>query len=311
MKTCTRCGETKPLCQFPPIRRSEPEKLQSWCRSCFADAGARHYRNNIDRERARLYRNNRRRRAESQRRVLEYFLAHPCVDCGEADVVVLQFDHLRDKKFDVSAMISSGASWHRIEVEIAKCVVRCANCHHRKTANERGYRKLKATPTTVVSNRRFARPVQMELGTGETLTCRVCKVEKPVTEFGYRSRSRGTRHRICRSCTSDYNRDWWVKNRVAQMPRIRRNRAKRDRELEQRIWDILFDNACVDCGETDLAVLHFDHLRDKVRDISTMWRRQRSWKAVELEIAKCDVRCANCHARKTARERGSYRVKAI
>jgi hypothetical protein len=151
----------------------------------------------------------------------------------------------------------------------------------------------------------------MELGTGETLTCRVCKMDKPVTEFGYRSRSRGTRHHICRSCTSDYNREWWVKNRVVQMPRIRRNRAKRDRELEQRIWDILFDNACVDCGETDLAVLHFDHLRDKVRDISTMWRSQRSWKAVELEIAKCEVRCANCHARKTARERGSYRVNAI
>jgi len=311
MKTCTRCGETKPLCQFPPIRRSEPEKLQSWCRSCFAEAGARHYRNNIDRERARLYRNNSRRRAESQSSVLEFLLAHPCVDCGEEEVVVLQFDHLRDKKFDISAMISSGASWHRIEAEIAKCVVRCANCHHRKTAIERGYRKLKATPTTAVNTRRFARPVQMELGTGETLTCRVCKVEKPVTEFGYRSRSRGTRHLICRSCTSDYNRDWWVKNRVVQMPRIRRNRAKRDRELEQRIWDILFDTACVDCGETDLAVLHFDHLRDKVRDISTMWRSQRSWRAVELEIAKCEVRCANCHARKTALERGSYRVKAI
>lgn len=196
VKTCTRCGQTKPLCQFPPVRRSEPEKLQSWCRSCFAEAGARHYRNNIDRERARLYRSNGRRRAESQRRVLEYLLAHPCVDCGEADVVVLQFDHLRDKRFDISAMISSGASWHRIEAEIAKCVVRCANCHHRKTANERGYRKLQATPTATVKSRRVARPVQ-----------------------------------ICRSCTSDYNREWWAKNRVVQMPRIPRNRARRDRQL--------------------------------------------------------------------------------
>ena len=124
------------MCQFPPIRRSEPEKLQSWCRSCFAEAGARHYRNNIDRERARLYRNNARRRAESQRRVLEYLLAHPCVDCGEADVVVLQFDHLRDKKFDVSAMISSGASWRRIEAEIgnASCVALTAITEKRLTS---------------------------------------------------------------------------------------------------------------------------------------------------------------------------------
>jgi hypothetical protein len=151
----------------------------------------------------------------------------------------------------------------------------------------------------------------MELGTGETLACRVCKLIMPVTEFGYRSRTRGTRHHICRSCTSDYNREWWAKNRAIQMPRIRRNRKTRDKQLAQRIWDILFESPCVDCGETDLTVLHFDHLRDKVRDVSTMWRSQRSWKAVELEIAKCEVRCANCHARKTAREQGSYRTKAV
>jgi hypothetical protein len=42
-----------------------------------------------------------------------------------------------------------------------------------------------------------------------------------------------------------------------------------------------------------------------------MWRRRRSWKTVELEIAKCEVRCANCHARKTARELGNYKTKSV
>jgi hypothetical protein len=311
VKTCTRCGATKHLHHFPPVRRSEPERLQTWCRACFADAGARNYRNNIDRERARLYRNSARRRAESQRRAIAYLLAHPCVDCGEADILVLQFDHLRDKSFDVSVMIS-GASWHRIEAEIAKCEVRCANCHHRKTAKDRGYRKLSAAPSSAGSSaREEGRPEQMQLGTGDTLMCRVCHHAKPVTEFGHRSRERGTRHHICRSCSSDYQREWWAKNHVVQMPRIRRNRKKRDRQLEQRIWDILFMSACVDCREMDLTVLHFDHLRNKVGDISTMWRRQRSWTAVEREIAKCEVRCANCHARKTARELGNYRTKVV
>jgi 5-methylcytosine-specific restriction endonuclease McrA len=95
------------------------------------------------------------------------------------------------------------------------------------------------------------------------------------------------------------------------MPRIKRNREKRERELEQRIWDHLFAHACVDCGEADLPVLHFDHLRDKVDDISTMFRRQQSWSAVLAEIAKCEVRCANCHARKTAREQGNYKTKVV
>jgi hypothetical protein len=53
--------------------------------------------------------------------------------------VCLEFDHVQgDKKLPVAAMIG-GYSWETIETEIAKCVVRCANCHRRKTARERGW----------------------------------------------------------------------------------------------------------------------------------------------------------------------------
>lgn len=311
VKTCTRCGETKPLDQFPPIRRSEPEKLQTWCRACFAENNVRYYREHCDAQKARLNRNTAARREDNQRRIVDYLMTHPCVDCEETDIVILQFDHLRDKTFSVSALLARGASWARIEAEIAKCEVRCANCHHRKTARERGYRKVSATlSVTVPSDPTKRRPVQMELATTATITCRVCHAAKPATEFPYRSRELGTRQYICRTCQSHYHREWWAKNRVVQMPRIRRNRERRDRELIQRIWDILLKSPCVDCGETELAVLHFDHLRDKVEEISTMWRRHRSWQAIELEIGKCDVRCANCHTRKTARERGNYRLGA-
>ena len=311
VKTCTRCGQTKPLCQFPPVRRSEPEKLQSWCRACFAEANNRNYYPYYARERDRILARINARRDAIRQQILEYLREHPCADCSEADPIVLQFDHRSDKSFDVASMIATGASWSRVAAEIAKCDVRCANCHARKTALERGYRKLAAALTINVPDSQSALIVQMELGTSKTITCRVCRVAKPVTEFYFRSRERGTRQYICRSCRSDYHREWWTKNRIDQMPRIRRNRKRRHREIEQRIWNHLFTHACVDCGETDLAVLHFDHLRDKVEAISTMWRRQRSWKAVELEIAKCEVRCANCHARKTARELGNYKTRSV
>src|SRR5213594_3128022 len=191
VKTCTRCGETKPLDQFPPVRRSEPDKLQTWCRGCFSMANKRNYWKNPEPVRQRVIVTSARRRADSRAKAVEYLLAHPCIDCGERDIVVLQFDHLRDKSFDLSLMIAWGASWTRIEAEIAKCVVRCANCHHRKTARERDYRKLSATPS-IASNRTTPedRPAQLELGTGKTLTCRVCHLAKPVTEFPYRSRER-------------------------------------------------------------------------------------------------------------------------
>ena len=77
------------------------------------------------------------------RLVMEYLLQHPCVDCGEADPLVLQFDHREPatKRREVSCMIRDYA-WPQVEAEIAKCDVRCANCHQRRTAHQLGFRKV-------------------------------------------------------------------------------------------------------------------------------------------------------------------------
>lgn len=76
-------------------------------------------------------------------RLRRYLEQHACVDCGEFDPEVLDFDHLRDKRNNVSTMLWSGMLWKAIEDEIAKCEVRCANCHRRRTAREQGYDERK------------------------------------------------------------------------------------------------------------------------------------------------------------------------
>jgi hypothetical protein len=58
-----------------------------------------------------------------------------CVDCGVKNHIILDFDHLHDKKYNISRMIHDGFSWAAIKKEIAKCEVVCANCHRIRTHN--------------------------------------------------------------------------------------------------------------------------------------------------------------------------------
>jgi hypothetical protein len=64
---------------------------------------------------------------------------------------------------------------------------------------------------------------------------------------------------------------------------------------------------CTDCGERDPVVLEFDHLSGKLFAIGQALP-YRSWQSILDEIAKCEVVCANCHRRRTARRRGSLRA---
>jgi hypothetical protein len=310
MKTCTRCGVTKPFDQFPPVRRSEPDKLQSWCRACFAEANSRNYWKNHEREKARLLLQTTRKREDNRRRAIEYLRSHPCVDCGETDILVLQFDHLRDKSFNVTTMIANGTSWPRVEAEIAKCVVRCANCHRLRTAHTwPGSDVVAPNRDEQPSPESTAPPIQLFIAAAfEQRVCRVCGESKPLTDFPFRSLAQQTRQWICLACQRTYTNGWYVRNKERQVANAAKNNV--DRRKRTRVKVRQLRTACVDCGETNPLLLDFDHLRDKRANVSQLVQSGMSWMTVKAEIDKCVIRCANCHARKTAREQGSYRLEA-
>lgn len=78
-----------------------------------------------------------------RKRIYDLLHNSGCVDCSETDPVVLEFDHVRGiKKTEISRMIGGTYSWKTIALEISKCVVRCANCHKKRTAKQFGWWKL-------------------------------------------------------------------------------------------------------------------------------------------------------------------------
>ncbi len=90
--------------------------------------------------RERLYEAQKKHRIKVRLAVFEFLSQQSCVDCGEKDPIVLDFDHKNPKKKykPVSKLMSGHWAWKTVEKEIKKCEVRCANCHRRKTYKEQG-----------------------------------------------------------------------------------------------------------------------------------------------------------------------------
>ena len=68
-------------------------------------------------------RRKRQREAAQRRSSSTTCESHPCVDCGETDIVVLEFDHLRDKTASNVSYLISTNEIRRIKEEIEKCEV--------------------------------------------------------------------------------------------------------------------------------------------------------------------------------------------
>ena len=74
------------------------------------------------------------RRENIKRKMMDFYKTNPCVDCGETDPRVLDFDHVSIKKHNISTLLKKEYSWETILEEAKNCEVRCANCHRIKTA---------------------------------------------------------------------------------------------------------------------------------------------------------------------------------
>ena len=65
----------------------------------------------------------------------------PCIDCRcFYPSYVMDFDHLRDKKHNISEFVGRATSLSKIKEEIAKCELVCSNCHRIRTYSKLGFK---------------------------------------------------------------------------------------------------------------------------------------------------------------------------
>jgi len=136
--------------------------------------------------------------------------------------------------------------------------------------------------------------------------CAACGEQRSLTEFSWKNSRMGTRSAYCRPCMRQYVREHYSRNTDYYVAKAKRSNAAYRDSVFRKVLEALLANPCVDCGEGDPLVLEFDHKDGESKEcaISEMIRRQRACTAVEAEIAKCEIRCASCHRRRTARQQG-------
>ena len=133
--------------------------------------------------------------------------------------------------------------------------------------------------------------------------CSKCLENKDLSEFRVKSAEKGTLQPWCTPCRKIYDALRWSRQDIKR--RKNENRKKVYDRNARYVYDYLLRNPCARCGESDPVVLEFDHRdrNDKISDVSEMIRES-TITAIQKEIMKCDVLCANCHRKKTALQFG-------
>jgi hypothetical protein len=126
MKTCHKCGNPKELDEFPANKTKKDGRSET-CLVCKREYNRKHYEANKG-----YYIDKSQKRKNLARQLFkEYKSKLKCGHCGQDHPATLQFHHKdpSEKKFTISTAIGRNWPLSKIEEEIVKCEVLCANCH--------------------------------------------------------------------------------------------------------------------------------------------------------------------------------------
>lgn len=141
----------------------------------------------------------------------------------------------------------------------------------------------------------------------ETRHKKICKqCCKTKTEFPV---LKGKEKAICNDCyTKQFGDIFDIEKKI-----IKKRKETEKMIIEQNqsfVYNLLKESFCEDCKISDFRVLEFDHVYKETKDsnISNLITHG-TLKQLKKEIAKCEIRCKNCHSIKTHKENNSWRYK--
>jgi hypothetical protein len=137
-RKCKLCGEIKTMAEFTTMAANKGGRSYT-CYTCYAVKHTKYLKDNpaIAIKCAETSQRNYELRKEE---FYMWVMQQKCVDCGEDDFRCLEFDHLDNKSFGIAQRVGK-VTTKRLMEEVAKCEVRCSNCHKIKTALAGDYYK--------------------------------------------------------------------------------------------------------------------------------------------------------------------------
>lgn len=131
----------------------------------------------------------------------------------------------------------------------------------------------------------------------ETKCCTKCHDDKPIDEFAWRNKAKGTRQSICNTCRSECNSKLYQEsaNRRESIRISNNNTRSKNRAFCNRYKEFCGCSVCKSEDVRHWYMLEFHHTdKNKEHNISTMAMGYSIMK-LKGEIRKCVVVCANCH----------------
>jgi hypothetical protein len=124
-------------------------------------------------------------------------------------------------------------------------------------------------------------------------TCNKCKLEKPLSEFYYRDKSKQIPTTYCKECNKLRVKNW----RKTKVGKEKWKQYTKDKIVRVRTW--LNEQralGCERCEEMRFYVIDFHH-KDPAEKKFTLGSgyANSNFKATKEEVSKCIRLCANCH----------------